>query len=323
MTLPGGDLSARTSTPSQDMRWIPAGAFRMGSNRHYPDEAPEREVHVDGFFMDRCAVTNRDFARFVEETGYVTCAERPLEASRYPGALSELLVPGSAVFKQPPARAGTIDPLSFWEYVPGASWRYPEGPGSTILTRGDHPVVHVAYEDAEAYAAFVGKELPTEAEWERAARGGLEGAEFAWGDDALPGGMPVANYWQGEFPWENLELDGFARTAPVDAFPPNGFGLHQMIGNVWEWTADWYVARHQAGGCCRSENPRGPSLEVSLDPASGFPRKVLKGGSFLCAKNYCFRYRPAARFPQTIDTSSCHIGFRCVKRVKPPSLERA
>jgi formylglycine-generating enzyme required for sulfatase activity len=293
----------------------------MGSNRHYADEAPEREVQVEGFFIDECAVTNRDFARFVEETGYVTCAERPLDASRYPGALPELLVPGSAVFKQPASRAGTTD-SSWWEYVPGASWRYPEGPGSTILTRGEHPVVHVAYEDAEAYALFAGKELPTEAEWERAARGGLEAAEFAWGDDALPGGRPAANYWQGEFPWENLELDGFARTAPVDAFPPNGFGLHQMIGNVWEWTADWYVSRHATSGCCGGEKPRVLAREMSLDPASGFPRKVLKGGSFLCAKNYCFRYRPAARFPQTIDTSSCHIGFRCVKRVKRAPLER-
>jgi formylglycine-generating enzyme required for sulfatase activity len=305
------------------MQWIPGGTFRMGSNGHYPDEAPEREVYVDGFFIDRCAVTNREFARFVEATGYVTSAERPLDVSAYPGALPELLVPGSAVFKKPAERTGTEDCLTWWEYVPGACWRYPEGPGSTILDRAEHPVVHVTFEDAEAYAGFVGRQLPTEAEWERAARGGLEGAEFAWGDDAMPGGQPVANYWQGEFPWENLALDGFERTAPADAFPPNGFGLRQMIGNVWEWTADWYVAGQAAPGCCGTESAHGPTREMSLDPASGFPRKVLKGGSFLCAKNYCFRYRPAARFPQTIDTSSCHIGFRCVKRVSQRSSPRA
>jgi sulfatase modifying factor 1 len=315
MSLSSGDEHHPQSFASfPDMQWIPPGRFLMGSNRHYSDEAPVREVEVDGFFIDRFAVTNREFARFVEETGYVTSAERPLDASRYPGADPALLVPGSAVFKQPASRSDTRE-LSWWQHVPGASFRHPEGPGSTIEDRWDHPVVHVTYEDAEAYAAFVGKELPTEAEWERAARGGLHGAEFAWGDDPLPHGRPMANYWQGEFPWENLAIDGFERTAPVDAFPPNGFGLHQTIGNVWEWTADFYVARHARHDCCLRENPR-LLREMSLDPASGLPRKVLKGGSFLCSKNYCFRYRPAARFPQTIDTSTCHIGFRCVKRVK-------
>jgi len=202
--------------------------------------------------------------------------------------------------------------------VPGANWRHPEGPDSSLEGRENHPVVHVAYEDAEAYATWVGKTLPTEAQWERAARGGLEGATYTWGNEFAPGGIMMANTWQGEFPWQNLLTDGYARTAPVGSFPPNGYGLYDMAGNVWEWTTDWYQAHHpneSARACCAPVNPKGAAREESFDPAQPLiriPRKVLKGGSYLCAPNYCLRYRPAARIPEMIDTSTGHIGFRCI-----------
>ena len=301
-----------------EMVFIVDGVFTMGSNRHYPEEAPEHEVKVSGFWIDRHAVTNAAFSRFVEATRYVTFAERPIDPALYPGARPELLVPGSAVFKVPRGPIDLRDSLAWWDYVPGACWKHPEGPGSSLVGREQHPVVHVAYEDAEAYARWVKKDLPTEAEWERAARGGLDGAEYCWGNELAPGGRMLANFWQGRFPFENLALDGFEGTAPVGSFPPNGFGIYDMAGNVWEWTRDFYVASHRSAGkspCCIADNPRGPAREHSFDPAvPAFPRKVLKGGSFLCAQNYCFRYRPAARYPQTIDTSTCHIGFRCVQR---------
>ena len=204
--------------------------------------------------------------------------------------------------------------------MPGANWRRPEGPGSSVDGRGAHPVVQVAFEDAEAYAAWCGKALPTEAEWELAAQGGLDGAEFAWGDAFTPGGRHYANTWQGEFPWRNSELDGWSGTSPVGSYPANGYALHDMIGNVWEWTTDWYAARHgdrPAKSCCVPENPRGPAMEGSYDarlPSTRIPRKVVKGGSFLCAPSYCRRYRPAARQPQMIDTAMSHVGFRCVRR---------
>ena len=299
------------------MVWIPDGRFVMGSNRHYPEEAPEHEVFVSGFWIDRYPVTNAAFARFVSATAYVTCAERPLDPGLYAGARPELLVPGSAVFR-PPARLVDLgDCLAWWTYVPGAFWKCPEGPGSSLAGRERDPVVHVAYEDAEAYARWAGKELPTEAEWERAARGGLRGAEFCWGDEPRPGGREFANYWQGRFPFENSVLDGFEGRSPVGSFPPNGFGLYDMAGNVWEWTQDYYVSRRRPaaapGGVVH--DPKGAPREQSYDPlVPAFPRKVLKGGSFLCAKDQCFRYRPAARLPQTVDTSACHIGFRCVVR---------
>ncbi len=285
---------------------IPAGAFRMGSEDFYPEEAPVREVAVDEFWIDEHAVTAAEFRRFVRQTGYVTVAERPLDPADYPDADPELLVPGALVFR------GTAEPVPlddvrvWWEYVPGASWRRPGGPGTTINGRDRHPVVQVAHEDAEAYASWAGKELPTEAEWEYAARGGLEGAAFAWGDEHFPDGRPRANTWQGEFPWQNLKLDGFAGTAPVGSFPPNGNGLYDMCGNTWEWTSDWFrsAAGAAAPACCAP-----PSL-----PGERFPRKVIKGGSYLCAPNYCLRYRPAARQGETIDTATGHIGFRCVSR---------
>jgi len=300
------------------MAWIPAGTFSMGSNDHYPEEAPAHRVSVDGFWMDRCPVTNAEFRRFVESAGYVTFAERPPDPHAYPGALPELLVPGSAVFFDTTRRVDLGDCTQWWQYVPGAAWNHPEGPESTLEGRDEHPVVHVAYEDAEAYASWAGKSLPTEAEWERAARGGLEGAVYAWGDAFAPDGRIMANTWDGEFPWQNRRVAGPPRTSPVGLFPPNGFGLVDMIGNVWEWTCDWFAPKHRSPtrSCCTRTNPRGATRSESIDPRSGMlPRKALKGGSFLCAPNYCTRYRPAARIPEPIDTTTCHVGFRCVSRL--------
>lgn len=302
----------------ETMAWLPGGTFRMGSDVHYPEEAPAHLVSVDGFWIDRFPVTNADFARFVAATGYVTLAERQPRPEDYPGADPALLVPASLVFRQP-GQAGTDDWTRWWHLVPGADWRHPQGPDSTIEGLADHPVVHVALADAEAYASWQGKELPTEAEWEYAARGGLDGADFAWGDTLVPDGIHRANTWQGRFPVENLAEDGYVGTSPVSAFPANGHGLYDMIGNVWEWTADWYRADHAVGAgkpCCLPRNPRGGTEAESRDLAAGdlLPRKVLKGGSHLCAPSYCRRYRPAARQPQTVDTSSVHIGFRCIRR---------
>jgi formylglycine-generating enzyme required for sulfatase activity len=292
----------------------------MGSDRHYPEEAPAHRVTVDGFWMDRFPVTNARFRLFVRETGHVTLAELTPRAEDYPNADPELLQPGSLVFVK---AAGPVDLRVFhnwWSWRRGAQWRHPYGPGSSIDGLDRHPVVHVAFADAQAYARWAGKQLPTEAEWEFAARGGLEDAEFAWGDEMTPGGRPMANTWQGEFPWQNLLEDGYEGTSPIDAFPPNGYGLHDTIGNVWEWTTDWYSPRHQGErrkACCIPRNPRGGFRESSYDPCepqSRIPRKVLKGGSHLCAPNYCRRYRPAARYPEPIDTSTCHVGFRCIAR---------
>jgi sulfatase modifying factor 1 len=305
--------------PDLDMVWIPGGEFTMGSDEHYPEEAPTHRVAVSGFWIDRTAVTNAAFRRFVKATGYVTVAERVPDADQYPDALPEMLVAGSVVFKQPPGRVPMDTHYTWWDWMPGANWRHPEGPGSHLSSRDKHPVVHVAWEDVAAYAAWAGKAIPTEAEWEYAARGGHEGWPFAWGHELAPGGRMLANYWQGEFPWQNRALDGFERTAPVGSFPPNGYGLRDMIGNAWEWTADWYTDRHEMGSpCCGAAvNPLGGSREASIDPnADGLdiPRKVLKGGSFACAENYCQRYRPAARMHHPIDTGTNHISFRCVVR---------
>ena len=302
------------------MVWIPGGVFTMGSDHHYPEEAPAHRVEVEGFWIDRGPVTNAQFRKFVKATGHVSLAERPADPADYPDALPELLAPSSIVFVPPPGPIGTGDPYRWWQYVPGANWRHPEGPGSSIRGREQHPVVHVAHADALAYAAWIGKRLPSEAEWERAARGGLEDVEFAWGEELHPGGRPVANTYQGDFPHHNSRLDGWERTSPVGSFPANGYGLLDMIGNVWEWTDDWYrdhaaLPPKPAGSCCTLRDPRGGSLEESIDPASqhgAIARKVVKGGSFLCAPSYCRRYRPAARMAQGIDTSTCHMGFRCV-----------
>jgi formylglycine-generating enzyme len=264
--------------------WIPAGTFLMGSDVHYPEEAPAHPVAVSGFWIDRYEVTNRDFAEFVAETGYLTVAERPLDPAEFPGAPAENLQPGSLVFTRTPGPVDLRHMSQWWTWTPGACWRHPEGPGSSVDGRQDHPVVHVAYEDAERYAAWASKALPTEAQWERAARGGIEGAAYTWGDaPEAPHGGGLANFWHGAFPYRPGA--GYGSTAPVGSYPPNGHGLFDMAGNVWEWTSDWYSSRHPepAGSpCCVPRDPRGAVARDSLDPAQpqfAIPRKVIKGGS--------------------------------------------
>lgn len=295
----------------------------MGSERHYPEEAPPRKVRVDPFWIDEVPVTNAEFARFVTATGYVTTAELAPDPAEYPGMPSEMARPGSAVFRPTRGPVDLSDPSQWWEFCFGANWRQPLGTDSNLAGMEDHPVVHVALADAEAYARWAGKSLPTEAEWEFAARGGIEDAEYAWGNELAPDGIRMANYWQGIFPFANQAPEGWDRTSPVRSYPPNDYGLYDMIGNVWEWTADWYgvpqrLAKSQRS-CCIPSNPRGAMRRDSFDPAisARIPRKVLKGGSHLCAANYCLRYRPAARHPETTDTSTSHIGFRCVRRSRP------
>ncbi|MBU3737730.1 MAG: formylglycine-generating enzyme family protein [Rhodoferax sp.] len=305
------------------MRFVPGGEFDMGSNRFYPEEAPVRRVRVDSFLMDEVPVTNAEFARFVAATGYVTLAEVAPTIRDYPGLLPEMAVAGSTVFDPDQPAVTLRNPASWWAYRPGANWRRPLGPDSGIEDLDDHPVVHVAYPDARAYADWAGKSLPTEAEWEYAARGGLAGADYAWGNELAPGGVMMANYWQGEFPRSNTLEDGWERTSPVRAFPANGYGLFDTIGNVWEWTQDWW-SRHPgvqtSSDCCGLPmNPRGGTEHESHDVTlpDGMPRKVIKGGSHLCALNYCRRFRPAARHPQPIDSPTSHIGFRCVVHLEP------
>jgi formylglycine-generating enzyme required for sulfatase activity len=286
---------------------VPGGEFTMGSDEHYPEEAPAHRVAMDGFSIDATAVTNAEFAALVEATGYLTVAERPLDPADFPGAPPENLVPGSLVFTPTPGPVDLRHMSQWWTWTPGACWKHPAGPDSSLAGCENHPVVHVAYEDALAYAAWAGKELPTEAEWKLAAHGGLDGATYTWGDASEQAGQKLANYWHGDFPWRPDR--GYGKTAPVGSYPPNGFGLFDMAGNVWEWTTDWYRDRHVPA------NPRGGSIEESYDPAQPqfrVPRKVIKGGSFLCADSYCLRYRPAARRPQMIDTGTSHIGFRCI-----------
>jgi formylglycine-generating enzyme required for sulfatase activity len=303
-----------------DMIWIPGGTFRMGSDYHYPEEAPSHRVTVDSFRIDSTLVTNRQFRRFVNATGYVTLAERKPDPNDYPSALPHMLKAGSLVFTPPKHAVDPKDWSQWWSFKFGADWRRPYGPRSSISGLDDHPVVHVAFCDAQAYANWAGMDLPTEAEWEFAARGGFDGLEFAWGNELSPGGRQMANTWQGTFPHQNLATDGYERTSPVKAFPPNGFGVYDMIGNVWEWTSDWWSSRHEADApkaCCIPENPRGGPEAASHDPCQPqikIPRKVLKGGSHLCAPNYCRRYRPASRHAEPIDTSTSHVGFRCVIR---------
>jgi formylglycine-generating enzyme required for sulfatase activity len=327
----------RASTPTgtgadirdtRDVVDIDGGEYLMGSDRHYPEEAPAHRVRVDAFALDRYAVTNRRYAAFVDATGYTTVAERPLDPADFPGAPAANLVPGSLVFTPTPGPVDLRHLSQWWTWTPGACWRRPEGPGSTVADRLDHPVVHVAHEDAAAYATSVGARLPTEAEWELAARGGLDGATYTWGDVARPEGRIMANTWDGpDFPWRSTGESGYLRTAPVGSFPANGFGLHDMAGNVWEWTADWWSERHPtaaATSCCVPTNPRGGDRGTSVEgarPGPRIPRKVVKGGSHLCADTYCLRYRPAARRPQDIDTGMGHVGFRCAWR--PAAREQA
>jgi len=304
--------------PLRRMIHIPSGHVRLGSERYYPEEAPLRDADIAEFWIDTHPVTNRAFAQFVRETGYVTVAERPLDPAQYPGVEPRALKPGALVFRKPRTKVSLNDWSGWWVYKPGAHWRRPDGRNNVFKGRLDHPVVAVAFEDAQAYAHWAGKELPNEAEWEYAARGGLIGAEFAWGDEFTPGGRHMANTWQGEFPYENLVADGFEGTSPVGSFPPNGYGLYDMAGNVWEWTTDWYSAEPglvKTKSCCTAAD--GEAQRRSFDPALpgvAIPRKVVKGGSFLDARIYCQIYRPAARQPQMIDTAAQHIGFRCVVR---------
>ncbi len=309
----GGKLS--------NMRLVRGGVFLMGSEDFYPEEAPVRSVTVGDFWMDETPVTNAQFAAFVAATGYRTLAEQFLSASDFPGYTPDMLVPGSSIF-QPPEDVGGMafaDGVvpNWWRFVPGTDWRCPLGPGSSIETMAEHPVVHVVAQDAEAYAQWAGKALPSEAEWEYAARGGLEGAAYAWGDTLEPEGLRLAKYWGGTFPAENLAPPGLKRTAPVRSYPANAFGLYDLIANVWEWTADWFSDQPDRGtSCCGSPQRDQATKLASADPGApvAVPRRVLKGGSHLCAVNYCRRYRPAARWAQAIDTSTSHIGFRCIVR---------
>jgi formylglycine-generating enzyme required for sulfatase activity len=287
-----------------DMVYIPGSTFLMGSDRFYREERPARPASVEAFWIDRTPVTNAAFALFVAESGYVTFSERTPSAQMYPDAAPEFLVPGSLVFVKPNRPVSLRDFRAWWTYMPGADWRHPNGPGSSIADKATHPVVHVTYDDARAYAAWAGKDLATETEWEFAARGGLEGATYPWGDEARPDGRLMANTWQGRFPYENLAEDGYEGTSPVDAFPSNGYGLHDVVGNVWEWTKTPYAPTRGADtSCCHRD-----------DAGSRDPPFVVKGGSHLCAPNYCLRYRPSARQGETRDSSTCHIGFRCVVR---------
>jgi formylglycine-generating enzyme len=283
---------------------LPGGTFRMGAERFYPEERPVREASVGPFAIDRHPVTVAEFRRFVKATRHVTWAEQAPRPEDYPETEPSALVPGSLVFRATTGPVDLSDFRNWWCWTPGADWRHPEGPGSNVGGRELHPVTHVAYSDAQAYAAWAGKSLPTEVEWEYAARGGLDGAIYTWGDEFAPKGRMMANTWQGEFPWQNLCTDGFEGTSPVERFPANAYGLYDMAGNVWEWTVDDFV-QETGRPCCAPRRDGG---------AERFSRKVLKGGSHLCAPNYCLRYRPAARQSESIDTSTCHIGFRCVVR---------
>ncbi|OBI84685.1 formylglycine-generating enzyme family protein [Mycobacterium sp. E740] len=289
-----------------DLVWIPPQTTVIGSDGHYPEEAPAREVSVEGFWIARHQVTNVQFAEFIAATSYVTVAERPVDPAMFPDAPEQNLQPGSMVFHRTRGPVDLRHLNSWWTWTPGASWRHPVGPLSSIDKRADHPVVHVAYEDAEAYAQWAGTALPTEAEWEVAARGGLTGATYCWGDEPEQPGEQLANYWHGDFPWRPEK--SYGRTTSVGVFPPNGYGLFDMAGNVWEWTTDFYSDTPSGASCCETESydPHQPQFRV--------PRRVVKGGSFLCADSYCRRYRPAARRPQPVDTGMSHIGFRCVKR---------
>ncbi len=303
---------------SGEMVWIPGGEFTMGSNSDWarPEEKPAHRVRLDGFWMDRTEVTNDQFAVFVHATGYVTTAERrpdPAEILKQlppgtPAPSPESLVPGSMVFR-PPRQAGRLlDPPAWWAWTPGADWRHPSGPGSSIEGKGTHPVVQVSWEDATAYARWAGKRLPSEAEWEFAARGGLEGRTYVWGDELRPDGRCMANTWQGCFPTQNALEDGYFGSAPVGSFPPNGYGLRDMAGNVWEWCRDRYDPAHYRTFLGQSVvNPTGPLS------TSGPEQRSQRGGSFLCSESYCNRYRPEARQGCAPDTGMSHVGFRCVR----------
>ncbi|UNK72643.1 formylglycine-generating enzyme family protein [Microbacterium sp. H1-D42] len=288
---------------------IPGGTFQMGSDEFYPDERPVHERRVESFRIDRFAVTNADYAAFVDETGYVTVAERPLDAAAYPGVATEDLVPGAMVFTPTKGPVDLRDWRQWWRWEPGAHWRAPFGRTSSIDSSMDHPVVHIAYDDAVAYAEWAGGRLPSEVEYEYAARGGVDGARFAWGEEAYPGGRALANSWLGRFPYDNRGVGG---TAPVGSYPENGYGLYDMIGNTWEWTTDYYSPRHVVPLAQTVDAGKRQNLLAVASAREGeqIPRRVLKGGSFLCSPDYCLRFRPAARSPQAEDTGMSHVGFR-------------
>jgi formylglycine-generating enzyme required for sulfatase activity len=311
----------RESPPG--MIWIPGGEFLMGTDdpEAAPAEHPAHRVRLRGFWMDSTEVTNAQFRKFADATGYLTTAERPVDWEQMkktvppgtPKPPDDKLVPASLVFTPPDRAIPLDDHTAWWRWVPGANWRCPEGPGSSIADKDNYPVVHVSWDDAVAFARWSGKRLPTEAEWEFASRGGLHGRKYAWGEEFQPNGKPLANTWQGRFPDTNAAADGFARTAPVKSFPPNGYGLYDMIGNVWEWCADWYRPDAYRSGNAReiAENPKGP--ESSFDPEEPFqPKRVSRGGSFMCSPDYCSNYRPSARRGTAIDSGMSHLGFRCV-----------
>jgi formylglycine-generating enzyme required for sulfatase activity len=312
--------SPNHASAPRGMAWVPPGRFLMGSDvPMFADARPVHPVEVSGFYMDRAPVTNAQFARFVKATGYVTVAERRPDPQLFPGVPADKLVPGSVVFTPPKAQVALDDVSQWWRYVPGASWRHPEGPGSSIKGRESHPVVHVCWQDAAAYAKWAGKRLPTEAEWEYAARGGLARKPYVWGDTFRPKGLAMANTFQGSFPERNTKEDGYARTSPVGAFPANGFGLYDMAGNVWQWCADWYRPDYYAASPRR--DPRGPTK--SFDPSEpGVPKKVQRGGSFLCTDQYCSRYMPGGRGKGDILTGTSNAGFRCAVSVSEAAKVR-
>jgi formylglycine-generating enzyme required for sulfatase activity len=298
------------------MAWIPPGEFWMGAEEPgMPDALPLHRVSVGGFWLDRTEVTNEQFARFVDAKKYVTVAERPIDPKDFPGVPPEVLVPGSIVFTPPAGEVSLANHLGWWRYVPGASWRHPQGPDSTIDGLAKHPVVHVAWEDAVAYCAWAGKRLPTEAEFERAARGGLDKQKYGWGSELRPDGRWQANTFQGRFPNDDRAEDGHRGTAPVASYPANPFGVHDLAGNVWEWCSDWYRAdayakRAQDGKVV--ENPQGPA--DSFDPSEpGVAKRVQRGGSYLCSDQYCTRYVPGGRGKGALDSGTTHVGFRCAR----------
>lgn len=302
-----------TKTSVNELVWIPDGEFIMGSDKHYPEERPLLEVRVKGFWMDPCPVTTQQFQEFVDATGYLTQAELPPDASAYPEIPKEKLIAGSAIFVQPDNSVDLSNPMNWWNFVANANWKNPENiEGFDLKTIKDHPVTHISFKDANAYAKWAGKKLPTEMEWEYAAKGGIQNSEFAWGDEFEPGGKAMANIWHGTFPHKNLKPTK-PGTTPVMTFPSNGYGLFDMCGNTWEWTCDIYIQN------------RNGNIENNIDENEGntsccspinarTSQRVIKGGSFLCSENYCTRYRPSARIPETEDTSTNHLGFRCIIR---------
>lgn len=297
-----------TTNAPPNMEWIPGGSFVMGDDAGPPDERPAHRLEMHPFWIDRTEVTNEEFSRFVKATGYVTQAEKPPDPAQFPDAPPENLVAGSGVFDPSPDITSLEDHMAWWRWQPGASWKHPEGPGSNLQGRERHPVVHVSWDDANAYARWAGKRLPTEAEWEYAARGGRDGQPYIWGMESPKPSQ--ANIWQGRFPLENSAADGWKGTAPVGTYPPNPFGLVDMAGNVWEWCADWYRPDTYANS--PAANPKGPA--TSFDPAEpNLAKRVLRGGSYLCSDVYCSGYRPSARMKSSPDTGLAHTGFRCVK----------